>query len=59
MDHPRRHRASPLPASANGKKKLSRPLWPSPPSAAAKFTTVSSYPINRLYTDADLADWNR
>ena len=23
-----------------------------------KFTTVSSYPINRLYTDADLAGWS-
>ena len=24
---------------------------------AAQFTTVSSYPINRLYTSADLSDW--
>ena len=28
------------------------------PERAAKFTTVSSYPIRRLYTPADLADWN-
>jgi methylmalonyl-CoA mutase, N-terminal domain len=25
----------------------------------ADFTTVSSYPIRRLYTDADLAEWNQ
>ncbi len=28
------------------------------PERAGKFTTVSSYPIRRLYTPADLADWN-
>jgi methylmalonyl-CoA mutase N-terminal domain/subunit len=28
------------------------------PDRAADFTTVSSYPIRRLYTEADLADWN-
>jgi methylmalonyl-CoA mutase, N-terminal domain len=28
------------------------------PDRAADFTTVSSYPIRRLYTQADLADWN-
>jgi len=28
------------------------------PDREADFTTVSSYPIRRLYTEADLADWN-
>ena len=28
------------------------------PDRDADFTTVSSYPIRRLYTEADLADWN-
>src|ERR1700690_3282501 len=28
------------------------------PERAADFTTVSSYPIRRLYTEADLPDWN-
>src|SRR5271163_1231117 len=28
------------------------------PERASKFTTVSSYPIRRLYTPADLPDWN-
>ena len=28
------------------------------PERAADFTTVSSYPIRRLYTQADLPDWN-
>jgi methylmalonyl-CoA mutase, N-terminal domain len=28
------------------------------PDRAADFTTVSSYPIQRLYTQADLAGWN-
>ena len=28
------------------------------PERASEFTTVSSYPIRRLYTEADLADWN-
>ena len=28
------------------------------PERAGKFTTVSSYPIRRLYTPADLADWD-
>jgi methylmalonyl-CoA mutase N-terminal domain/subunit len=28
------------------------------PERAAEFTTVSSYPIRRLYTEADLPNWN-
>jgi methylmalonyl-CoA mutase N-terminal domain/subunit len=28
------------------------------PERAAEFTTISSYPIRRLYTEADLPNWN-
>ncbi|MGA8767862.1 MAG: methylmalonyl-CoA mutase family protein [Candidatus Acidiferrales bacterium] len=35
-----------------------KPALAKSPDRAADFTTVSSYPIRRLYTDADLADWN-
>jgi methylmalonyl-CoA mutase, N-terminal domain len=38
-------------------KTLGRALQKSP-DRDADFTTVSSYPIRRLYTPADLADWN-
>ena len=43
------------PPSASGKKKRSIPLCENRPSATREFTTVSSYPIRRLYTGADLA----
>jgi methylmalonyl-CoA mutase N-terminal domain/subunit len=35
-----------------------KPTLAKSPERAAEFTTVSNYPINRLYTPADLADWN-
>ncbi len=35
-----------------------RPTLEKSPERAAEFTTVSSYPIRRLYTEADLANWN-
>jgi methylmalonyl-CoA mutase, N-terminal domain len=34
------------------------PTMEKSPERASKFTTVSSYPIRRLYTPADLPDWN-
>ncbi len=40
-----------------GEKTLGPTLEKSP-ERSAKFTTVSSYPIRRLYTPADLADWS-
>jgi methylmalonyl-CoA mutase N-terminal domain/subunit len=39
-------------------EKTLRPTLEKSPERAAEFTTVSSYPIRRLYTDADLANWN-
>ena len=35
-----------------------RPTLQKSPERDADFTTVSSYPIRRLYTPADLPDWN-
>ena len=35
-----------------------RPAIEKSPDRCADFTTVSSHPIRRLYTGADLADWN-
>ena len=39
-------------------KKTLEPTLARSPERAAEFTTVSSYPIRRLYTEADLADWS-
>ncbi len=39
-------------------EKTLRPTLQKSPDRDADFTTVSSYPIRRLYTPADLPDWN-
>jgi methylmalonyl-CoA mutase N-terminal domain/subunit len=39
-------------------EKTLAPALAKAPERVAEFTTVSSYPIRRLYTPADLADWN-
>jgi methylmalonyl-CoA mutase, N-terminal domain len=39
-------------------EKTLRPTLQKSPERGADFTTVSSYPIRRLYTPADLPDWN-
>jgi methylmalonyl-CoA mutase N-terminal domain/subunit len=39
-------------------EKTLRPTLRKSPERASEFTTVSSYPIRRLYTPADLPDWN-
>jgi methylmalonyl-CoA mutase, N-terminal domain len=39
-------------------EKTLAPTLEKSPERASKFTTVSSYPIRRLYTPADLPDWN-
>ena len=38
--------------------KTLKPALEKSPERAADFTTVSGYPIHRLYSEADLADWN-
>src|SRR2546423_12527175 len=39
-------------------QKTLRPALEKSPEREQEFTTVSGYPIRRLYTSADLSDWN-
>src|SRR5208282_291739 len=39
-------------------EKTLKPALAQSPDRPADFTTVSSYPIRRLYTEADLANWS-
>ncbi|MGH9815878.1 MAG: methylmalonyl-CoA mutase, partial [Candidatus Acidiferrales bacterium] len=48
----------PSPREEQWEERTLRPTLEKSPERAAEFTTVSSYPIRRLYTPADLADWN-
>ncbi|MGH9702235.1 MAG: methylmalonyl-CoA mutase, partial [Candidatus Acidiferrales bacterium] len=48
----------PSAAECEWEKKTLQPALAKSPERAKEFTTVSSYPINRLYTPADLADWD-
>jgi methylmalonyl-CoA mutase N-terminal domain/subunit len=52
---PERH---PSPAELNWEKNTLDPTLKKSPERAPEFTTVSSYPIRRLYTPADLTNWN-
>jgi methylmalonyl-CoA mutase N-terminal domain/subunit len=47
----------PSPAELAWEDKSLRPALEKSPELAPEFTTVSSYPIRRLYTEADLAGW--
>ena len=46
------------PAEREWEEKTLLPALKKTPDRDADFTTVSSYPIRRLYTQADLADWD-
>ncbi len=48
----------PSAAEIEWERKTLEPALEKSPERAAEFTTVSSYPIRRLYTPADLPDWN-
>jgi methylmalonyl-CoA mutase N-terminal domain/subunit len=48
----------PSPDERAWEDKTLTPTLAKSPDRAADFTTVSSYPIRRLYTQADLADWS-
>jgi methylmalonyl-CoA mutase, N-terminal domain len=48
----------PSPAELNWEETILEPTLQKSPERATEFTTVSSYPIRRLYTQADLAHWN-
>jgi len=46
------------PGERTWEEKTLQPTLQKSPERAAEFTTVSSYPIRRLYTPADLPAWN-
>jgi methylmalonyl-CoA mutase N-terminal domain/subunit len=48
----------PSPAEVEWEENTLRSTLAKSPERAPEFTTVSSYPIRRLYTPADLADWD-
>ncbi len=51
-------RRTPSAAVQRWEEKVLKPTLEKSPERAAEFTTVSGYPIKRLYTDADLAGWD-
>src|SRR5467141_1480537 len=48
----------PSPRELEWEGKTLRPTLEKSPERAAEFTTISGYPIRRLYTQADLAGWD-
>ena len=48
----------PSPAELAWEESVLGPSLAKSPDRSADFTTVSSYPIRRLYTGADLGEWN-
>jgi methylmalonyl-CoA mutase N-terminal domain/subunit len=54
---PESHRA-PSAAELEWQKNVLEPTLEKSSERAAKFTTISDYPIERLYTPADLANWS-
>jgi methylmalonyl-CoA mutase, N-terminal domain len=48
----------PSSAECEWEERRLKPALSTSPDRPADFTTVSSYPIRRIYTEADLADWN-
>jgi len=57
IEEPKENR-KPSPGQQEWEEKTLRPILEKSPERAAKFTTVSGHPIRRLYTPADLVDWN-
>ncbi len=49
---------TPSPKEQQWEERTLKPLLEKSPERMAEFTTVSGHPINRLYTPADLADWD-
>ena len=48
----------PSPREQQWEEKTLKPSLARSPERAAEFTTISDHPIRRLYTPADLADWD-
>jgi methylmalonyl-CoA mutase N-terminal domain/subunit len=49
---------NPSPQEKSWEKNTLAPTLAKSPERQAEFTTISNYPIRRLYTPADLPDWN-
>jgi methylmalonyl-CoA mutase N-terminal domain/subunit len=68
MTDERKRKASAIPALASPRQpsagqrdwneRTLKPTLEQSPERAAEFTTVSGYPVRRLYTEADLASWD-
>jgi len=54
----RAEKRRPSPRELEWEEKTLNPALAKSPERAAEFTTTSSHPIRRLYTPADLADWD-
>ncbi|HXO62810.1 MAG TPA: methylmalonyl-CoA mutase family protein [Candidatus Acidoferrales bacterium] len=48
----------PSPAEKSWEENTLKPTLEKSPERRAEFTTISSHPIRRLYTEADLQDWS-
>ncbi len=57
VEAPREKRKS-SPREQQWEEKTLQPTLAKAPERAAEFTTISGHPIRRLYTPADLTDWN-
>ncbi len=57
VEAPREKRKS-SPREQQWEEETLQPSLAKAPERAAEFTTISGHPIRRLYTPADLADWN-
>ncbi len=57
VEAPREKRKS-SPREQQWEEETLQPTLAKAPERAAEFTTISGHPIRRLYTPADLADWN-
>ncbi len=53
-----KHNRKSSPREREWEEKTLRPTLEKSPERAAAFTTISGHPIRRLYTPADLADWD-
>jgi methylmalonyl-CoA mutase, N-terminal domain len=51
-------RSNPSPKEIAWEQNTLRPTLEKSPERLAEFTTISAHPIRRLYTPADLPDWN-
>jgi methylmalonyl-CoA mutase N-terminal domain/subunit len=55
---PSSSRREPSPKEKAWEEKILAPTLEKSPERQPEFTTISNYPIRRLYTPADLADWS-